>query len=615
MRKKCLSLSYTTLMVLTVLLFVCFRIVEALPKSSKSTEPEQILTDTPPQKSESVPIILDNSVLNLIPKGALGVIYCPNLFELDNSINALVVGFSSELEIPDVSEKTLVQTLGMEFASLTNFEEIGFDLNQDFAILLTSLKPLQLSLLVHLTDPEAMKQMIEAKGSVSTEYKGVIYWNTTEGNQSFAVLENTLVFSTPHGSCENVIDTYIGTRQAVVQNPDYLAFLSDILADTDQLAVYFDVENAIATLDRPLAEELESTMDSFEDDDEMDVEMFDVVVPFLEGISKNTASIEQVRHVSLRIHIEGTDIQIKPFLKFKSDSEYLEVLREASDELVFLGELPNHAFMNAAFQGSPKFLTETGKLWFGFFAKDTPEQRAKRDALLEQTKDFYESLADRWSFSLNLGDPSMPVFIYELKDEQRAKTYMDEMFLEKLDYTGAYPGQSIMHNRVEIKSYVFPNFTVDAPEVSPDTSDLVSSEWCWYYVFTEGQLLFTMGTSPVSMQMVLDRRAGNEEKFSDHPSYQQHVDSLGTDNNVLLAISPITAIKTLMSSETNVDPNNAASLQLFLGMFSTLPETYSIGLSAKARDTGIGANLLINLGDFKQLGQMLMMLGQMMQMP
>lgn len=615
MRKKCLPLSYTALMVLTVLLFVCFSTVEALPKLSKSTESEQILTDTPPQKSESVPIILDNSVLNLIPKGTLGVIYCPNLLELDNSINALVAGFSSGLEIPDVSEKTLVQTLGVEFASLINFEEIGFDLNQDFAILFTSLKPLQLSLLAHLTDPEAMKQMIEAKGSVSTEYKGITYWNATEGNQSFAILENVLVFSTPHGSCESVIDTYIGARPAVAQNPDYIAFLSDILADADQLAVYFDVESAIATLDRPLAEELESIMESLEDDDEMDVEMFDAGVLFLEGIFKNTASIEQVRYASLRLHIESTDIQIKPFLKFKSDSEFLEVLEEVSDELAFLGELPNQAFMNAAFQGSPKFLTETGKLWFEFFPKDTPEQRAKRDALLEQTKDFYESLADRWSFSLNLGDPSMPVFIYELKDEQRAKTYMDEVFLEKLNDTGTYPGKSIMHNRVEIKSYVFPNFTVDAPEASPDPSDLASSEWCWYYAFTEGQLLFTMGTSPVSMQMVLDRRAGSDEKFAKHPSYQQFVDNLGTDNNVLLAISPITAIKTIMSSEANVDPNNAASLQLFFGMFSTLPETYSIGLSAKARNNGIDANLLIHLGDFKQLGQMLMMLGQMMQMP
>ena len=599
MKKKILPRPLTALTLLTTLLFACLGIA-----------------DTPLQPSETTSrVVPEDSVLHFIPEKTLGLIYCPSLLELDNRINALVAGLSSELETPDVSEKTLVQTLGMEFASLTNFEEIRFDLNQDFAMLFTSLKPLQFSLLAHLTDPEAMKQMIEAKGNVSTEYKGVTYWNTTEGNQSFAILENMLVFSTPHGSCESVIDTYIGTRQAIAQNPDYLAFLSDILVDADPLAVYFDVESAIATLDRPLAEELESIMDSLEDDDEMDVEIFDAGVLFLEGISKNITSIEQVRYASLRIHIGSTDIQIKPFLKFKSDSEFLKVLEAASDELAFLDELPNQAFMNAAFQGSPKLLTETGKFWFGFFPKNTPEQRAKRDALLEQTKDFYESLATRWSFSLNPGDPSMPVFIYELKDEQGAKTYMNETFLENLKYTGAYSGKSIMHNRVEIKSYVFPNFKADAPEASPETSDLVSSEWHWYYAFTEGKLLFTMGTDPTSMQMMLDRRAGSEEKFANHPSYQQLVDNLETDNNVLLAISPITALKAIRSSEANVAPNNAALLQLFWGMFSTLPETYSIGLSAKTRDNGIDANLFINLGDFKQLGQMLMMLGQMMQMP
>ena len=64
-----------------------------------------------------------------------------------------------------------------------------------------------------------------------------------------------------------------------------------------------------------------------------------------------------------------------------------------------------------------------------------------------------------------------------------------------------------------------------------------------------------------------------------------------------------------------MDPDNAAPLQLFWGMFSTLPENYSAGFSAKARNNGIDANLFINLGDFKQLGHMLAILGQMLQMP
>ena len=596
MIKRILPLPLTMLTLLTMLLFACLGIA-----------------DTSSQKSESTPIVVPNdSVLHLIPEQTLGLIYCPSLLDLDNRINTLQTAFVPETQASDVSVEILSDTFGEQFEGLIALEEI-FNVSRDFAIVLTRLKPLQFAVLAQLKDPETMKQIIEkvTKAEERTEYKDVTYWNDSEDAESIAILGDTFVFSKHPAVCESVIDTYIGTRQTVAQNPDYIAFFTDLSEDTDQLAVYFDVEGAIATLDRPLAEELEAIMDNLEDDHEM----FDVIFPFLEGISKNTASIEQVQSASLRLHIEGTDIQIKPFLKFKSDSEFLKVLEAASDELAFLGELPNQAFMNAAFQGSPKFLTETGKLWFSFFPKKTPEQRAKREALLEQTKDFFESLATRWSFSLNLGDPSLPVFIYELKDEQRAKTYMDEVFLEKLNYTAAYPGKSIIHNRVEIKSYVFPNFKADAPEASPETSDLVSSEWHWYYAFTEGQLLFTMGTDPTSMQMVLDRRAGSEEKFADHPSYQQLVDNLGTDNNVLLAISPITAVKALMSLGENMDPDHAAPLQLFLGMFTTLPENYSAGFSAKARDNGIDANLFINLGDFKQLGHMLAIMGQMIQMP
>ena len=602
MIKKILPLPLMALTLLITLLFPCLGIA-----------------DTPLQPSKTASsVVPKESVLHLIPEQTLGLIYCPSLVDLDNRINTLRTAFVPETQASDVSMEILSDTFGEQFEGLIALEEI-FNVSRDFAVVLTSLKPLQFAALAQLKDPETMKQIIEKvrKAEEHTEYKDVTYWNDREDSEYIAILGNVFVFSKHPEVCENVIDTYIGTRQAVVQNSDYLAFLSDILADTDQLAVYFDVEGAIATLDRPLAEELESIMDNLEDDDE--IEMLDVVVPLFTAISENIASIEQVRYASLRLHIEGTDIQIKPFLKFKSDSEFLKVLEAASDELAFLGDLPNQAFMNAAFQGSPKLLTETSRSWFSFFPKKTPEQRAKQAALLEQTKGFYESLATRWSFSFNLGDPSapvsMPVFIYELKDKQRAKTYMDEVFLEKLNYTEAYPGKSIMHNRVEIKSYVFPNFKADAPEAAPETSDLVSSEWHWYYAFTEGQLLFTMGTDPTSMQMVLDRRAGSEEKFADHLSYQQLIDNLGTDNNVLLAISPITAVKTIMSLEENMDPDHAASLQLFLGMFSTLPENYSVGFSAKARDNGIDANLFINLGDFKQLGHILAIMGQMIQMP
>ena len=600
MIRKCLPLPLAAFILLTTFLFACLNITIA-----------DTATDTQ-QETQNAPFTLpDNSVLHLIPEKTLGFIYCPDLLELDDRINTVETELLPQTGAADVPTKILSDGFESLFKGLTALEETGVDLRQDFAILLTSLKPPQIALLAHLTDPEQMRQMIEMrmKGDALVAYKDVTYWNDSENDRNFVILGETLIVSKQREVCENIIDTYNGTVKAAVKNPDYVPLFTDITDDADQFAVYFDVDTIIATLDRPLEEELESLIENLEEDDEM----LEAVVPLLEGISAaNIAFIEQVRSANVRFQIEGTDIYIKPFLKFRSDSKYLELLKEASNELAFLGELPNRTFMNAAFQGTPVLLTETSKLWFRFFPGKTPEERAQRDMILEQTKDFYQSLADRWSFSMDIGQTTSPVFIYELKDEQHAKTYMDEVFLEKLRHTEAYPGQSIMHNRVEIKSYAFPNFKADIPDAPADPSDLEAPEWHWYYAFTEGQLLFTTGTSLESMQIVLDRRAGSKEKFADHPSYQQLVDRFGTDHNVFVALSPIIAVKTLaLPSMEGADPNNAAIWQLFSGLFTTMPDNYSVGFSAKARGRGIDANLYINLADFKQLGQIMGMMGQM----
>ena len=589
--------------ILTMFLFACFNGTAADPMSNVRQQETQNASFTAP----------DNSVLHLIPEKTLGIIYCPNLIELDDRINTLKTALLPQIEAPDGPTKILSDDFESLFKSLTGLEETGVDLRQDFAILLTGLKPPQLALLVHLTDPEQIRQMIEMKGDDLVKYKDVTYWNDSQNGRNFILFGKTLIVSKQREVCEDVIDTYNGAIKAVMANPDYVSLFSDISDDADQFAVYFDVDATIATLDRPLKDELESLIENLEEDGE-DHEMSEFVVLFVKLISENIGFIDQVRSANVRFRVEGTDVYIKPFLKFRSDSKYLELLKETANELVFLGELPDRTFMNAAFQGTPFLLTETSKLWFSFFPKDTREQRAQRDTFIEQTKDFYESLATRWSFSLNLGDPSIPVFIYELKDKQHAKTYMDEVFLEKLSDTGTYPSKSIMHNRVEIKSYVFPNFKEELREEPPETSDLVSPDWHWYYAFVDDQLLFTIGTSPESMQMVLDRRAGGEEKFAGHPSYQKLVDSLGTHHNILLAISPIIAAKTALPLVQDMDQNNTAVLQLFSGLFTTMPDNYSIGLAAKARRSGIDANLYINLADFKQLGHIIGMMGQMMQM-
>lgn len=594
MLKKCLPVSFTILAFMITLLFACFDTANAVPDSS-----------------ESAPVAVpDDSVLRLIPKGALGVIYCSSLLELDNKINALVAELAPTLEIPDVSVTNLVEIFGTEFESLADFEKIGLDLNQDFAVFITSLQPLHLLVLGHLTDPKVMKQTIEAKGSVSTNYKGVTYWNTTAGNQSFAILEDTLVFSTPHGVCESVIDTHNGEAQTIGQNSSYGHFLADILAGDDQGGVCIDIEGIIATFDRPLEEELESLVDTLKASDSVSKE----IASFLDQIPEEEVNfLEQIRSIGTRLEVEGTDLQIKPSVTLKNDSEFLKMLEEVSGELAFLDELPNRASVNGAFQGCPQLEVELSEILLAAFPQETPEQQARRDLLFEQIKTFHASLVDRWSVSFNFRGSLLPdsLFIYELKDEQRAKIYMDEIFLEQLHEGGIYAGQSMMHNRVEIKSYIFPNLTERLPEEFPEEiAGLMPTELHWYYGFTEGQLLFATGTGPEAIQMALDRKVGNEEKFSDFPSYQELVDQLGTDNNIFVAISPAITTKNSLPMLGEMDPNNAA-LQLLSGIFMNLPEDYSISFSARRQENSIGAKLLLKLGDFKQLIQMVQMMAQM----
>ena len=603
MIKKCLHLSLAALPLMATLLCVSLCIAET-----------DLATDNSSHKSESilVPVSTD-SVLHLIPQEILGLIYCPHPLDLDNRINTLKTELLSEAQVSDVSVEILSDILGSQFEDLIALEEI-FNLSRDSAIVFTSLKPLQFAVLAHLKDPETTKQIIEKATTEDEriEYKGITYWNDSEDSEVVTILDDILIFSQQREVCENIIDTYKKTGQALTKNPDYVSFLTDISEDDDQLAVYFDVESAIATLDKPLAEELQVVIDKLEDADEND----DDIAPFLEGLSEGgSAFIKQVRSASVRLQMEGTDVQIKPFLKFKNGSEFMKVFEEASDELGFLGELPDRTIVNGAFQGSPKFLTEISTSWFTFFPKSNPEAKAQQEELLEQMKHFYKSLANRWSFSLSFGDTLLPqyLFIYDLKDEERARTYMDETILEKLNYTGAYQSQSIMHNRVEIKSYIFPNFKVDLPVKLPEVNDLIPTdlmptEWHWYYAFTEGQLLFTMGTSPTLMIAALDRKAGVGNRFSEHLSYQKLVETLGTDNNILLAISPITALKSMLQLGGEIVP----SLQLFLDMIASLPENYSLGFAAKAKNNSIDANLLLNLGDFKQLAEMFGMMAQIM---
>ena len=607
----------------------------ALKEKPDSPEQEAHRESKPEETIPTVEIPV-GSVLSLIPEQALGIIYCPSLNELDNRINMLAMDLMPTAESPQILAKILADTFGAGFESLAELEEIGLDMNQDFAIFMTSLNPPDLSATVHLMDPEAMKQVIDAEseGSAPTQYNGVTYWSTPKGHGNFAIVENTLVFSQSAEVCESVIDTYKGTKQSIAANPNYNAFLTDVSEGTTQLAVHFNLESVAPILDAALQDELESTKDSLESDPTaMDM------APFFESMFEAVIDVlNQVESLSATLEVEGTDVQLAPFLKFKDDSKLQDMLKQsAPSELVLLDKLPNKAFMNGAFQVKPKFLIEMSVFWLNMMLPTaSPEQSELMEGLVKQMENFYGSLGDEWAFAVDYGDNFLPDYfaVCELEDEQKAKTYIEESLLKQLEgsmeiargmigdnpalkmYEGVHKAESVMHEEVEIKSFIFPNFGAMLGEMPPEAAVLMPETLSLYYAFADGYIFMASG-SPGLIKAALDNRAEAENTpshFSQDLSYGKLVDAFGLENNLFVAMSPILAIKNMLPILARTDPSAASMAQMLSGMIMNMPDNYSIGYSAKVQDGGIGGKLLLTLGDFKQLIQMVAMMQGMGQM-
>lgn len=588
--------------------------------------------ETPHEVESEMVEIPSGSVLHLIPKQTAGLIYCPSLLELDYRINTLVTDLIPTDEDPEILAKILAESVGAGFESLAELEEIGIDLNQDFAFFVESMDPPGLSALVHLTDPAAMKQVIDAEsaGSAPTVYNGVTYWNASGGGGSFALLDNILVFSRFREVCKSVIDTYKATQQSITANPSYTSFLTDIVEGDAQVAAHFNFESIAPLLTASIQEESESMQDGLESDPAAMA-----FAPFLTSMFDSAVNIiEQLESLSATFEIQGTDVQLAPSLKFKHNSEIQRSLEEMiPDDLAVLEDLPNLAFVNGAFQGNTELLLDMNMLWLKMFSVGSPEQHEKLEALTEQMATFYKSLADEWGFTVNFGDSIIPdyLIVYEMKDKHLAETYMNDMFLEQLRntmqimremvgnvpqldmYDGAHAGQPLMHNDVQIKSFVFPNFGSVFGDVPPEAAGLFPQEWHWYYAFHEDQLFFAIG-GPDLIKAALDRKAGIGISLSENVSYQKLTDTLGTDNNLLLLLSPITLVKSIIPIVSKADPNAAATLQMFSGIFGNMPESYNIGFSAKVQERGVDTKLLLTLGDLKQAVQMILMMQSMGQM-
>ena len=79
---------------------------------------------------------------------------------------------------------------------------------------------------------------------------------------------------------------------------------------------------------------------------------------------------------------------------------------------------------------------------------------------------------------------------------------------------------------------------------------------------------------------------------------------------MFFAISPITAVKSVVQLAAQADPN-IGMVQMLL---ANIPEAYSIGIAGQNRDGGVEAKIFASLGDFKDVINMVVGMLQMREM-
>ena len=611
-----------------------------LKDSLQSLEADQNEALDPSIETGDKPIakIAEDSVLHLIPDSTIGVIYCPSLLELNDSINSVYAELVPQAgPSPELLAELLADTFGAGFESLAELEDIGLDLNNDFAVFISSLEPPTLSAIIHLSDRDAIEQVIldEAEDSEPIQYKDVTYWNTPDGESSFVILDDTLVFSQQQEICENVIDINIGQQGSIVQNSNYKSFMSTVTEDTEQVAAYFNLQPIISSFTEEIDEELQSSLDSIQSDpDAM------AVLPFIEGfVDKITILLKEIISYSISLKIDGTDVILSQFIQFSNDGQIQkELKRIPSDELNLINDLPNGTFLCGGVNGNPEILFDLSKSLLEVITLSSPDEseddideiKKQFETIIQDFTDLEDSFSNEIGFSVSFSESLIPdiLLVFDLKDEQKLKQYMDQKFLMQVNniiqllhdsaddplplsmFEGSHFGNSIIHNEAEIKSIVFPNFGNAFIDVEPDVAVMMPQEWQWSYAFSKNQFYFAFG-GPQHIQAALDSNAKIGESLAENVSFQELIDKLGADNNILYGISPLTAAKGIMVLASNTDPDAAAALQMFTAVLEGIPENFSIGYALKVKDDGIGTKNLIALGDFKQLIQTIVTLSGM----
>ena len=581
----------------------------------------------------AAPDVSPDSVLNVIPQDTVGVIYIPSLLGLNDEINALLAELIPEDPPQELPAQILAETFGAGFETLEELEELGLDMRRNFAVFLSDVNPVLYSAAVHVKDAASVKQLVEmeAEGSSSFTHNGVTYYTTGEEG-AFVLMDDVMIYSGSAEVCKKVIDTQKKVMPSIVSTTDFQSLELDTTSGVNDVIAYFAIDVIADALRPTLTEKAEGLKEEMEASAAADPELR-VGLGQAQGlIDGGLWMLDQSKTLSLTVQLNGTDLQMSPFLKFKPDSEIQTYINQMPRELTHLEHLPQTAFLNGEMQFQKEMFIELTQTMMQLFIPstsnaDTAKIEEASEVLTEATKNFYAGLGDVIAFSINFGSSLMPdiLYIYDVTDAAQVKATMEKDFTGYLGatvglmqalgttqelasiYSDVSAGPPEIYNGVEIKSYILPNINALFAELSPGMEVVAPEQWNIYYVIDSGKMLYAMAGNAQIIKSALDRMVGMEPGFDEGAGYAKLTGALTLNNNMFFALSPITAIKNLVQIFAQVDPN-IGMVQMFL---VNIPETYSIGIASQNRDHGVAGELFISLGDFKEIIVMLIGLQQM----
>ena len=613
-------------------ILICITAILVVGCGAKQTEatPETPI-DSQMSATPEPPVYVDpDSVLSVIPADVNGLIYIRNPLALNGEINALFAELVLGEPPQEIVAKILADTFGAGFESLEELEELGLDLGKDFCVFFSDSKPFIPCAAVHVSDPKAIQLVIDAESDVgnTVEYNGTTY-NTTEGGGAFVILGDFLVYSGISSVCENAIDTYKKVLPSIGMNPDYASLNLEPSLERNDVLAYFPMA-PIAEMLTERANEMKAGFEAMEASlpDPQSLTMVSKMIDW--GIQ----FINQASTLSLIVELNGTDLGVSPFLKFKEGSDAQTFFAAPPKELTHLEYLPVTAAVNSMMQ----FQKET---WIDFTVDimkmlAPTDPNADNEAIQQTTQhfvdalsDFYESIDEEASGTISFSGSLLPdmVFINDIVDEEKMASYMQEDYLKYIAataslyesmgatnaanmYTGASVGASEMYNDVEIASITLPNISTGFGEMPPDLAFSIPEKWDIYHAISDGKLLISMAATAQPIKDALNRIAGMETAAESDMGHAKVIDTLTLNNNWMFTISPIALIEGMLQLVAQSDPQ----LGMIAMLLQNIPDTHSIGIAGLNRDGGVQTNIFIALADLKDLINMGASVQQMMQM-